>query len=127
MQEVSTVRICIPTETGEGKVAKVHDHFGSAPYFTIYDTERGESESICNGNQHHAHGMCHPLTALGGKDIDVVVCSAMGARALQGLNEGGIRAYRAIAGTVADIVKKYEANELEEILPSNACGLHNCQ
>ena len=120
------MRICIPTETGEGKMAKVYDHFGSAPHFTIYDTEKGEFESICNSNQHHAHGMCHPLSALDDKDIDVVVCSAIGARAVQALNESGIKAYRAIAGTVAETVGKYEANELEEILPGNACGLHDC-
>jgi hypothetical protein len=34
------MKICIPTETNEGKSAAVYGHFGSAPYFTIIDTEK---------------------------------------------------------------------------------------
>jgi predicted Fe-Mo cluster-binding NifX family protein len=33
------MKICIPTENKEGLSAKVHGHFGSAQYFTIYDTD----------------------------------------------------------------------------------------
>ena len=47
------MRICIPTETDMGQEAKVYGHFGSAPYFTIYDTEEMTLENAC-----HQHG-CH--------------------------------------------------------------------
>ena len=33
------MKICIPTETGDGTSAQVYGHFGSAPYFTICDLE----------------------------------------------------------------------------------------
>ena len=52
------MKLCIPTETNEGKSATVYGHFGSAPYFTIVDTEKDTVEVIDNANQHHAHGMC---------------------------------------------------------------------
>jgi predicted Fe-Mo cluster-binding NifX family protein len=94
------MRICIPTTTNDGKTAKVNEHFGSASYFTIYDTENNSVEVIENSNEHHSHGMCLPMTTLTGKNIDAVVCGGMGARAVQKLNEGGIKAYRAVAGTV---------------------------
>ena len=120
------MKLCIPTETNEGKSAVVYDHFGSAPYFTIVDTEKDSVEIINNANQHHAHGMCQPMNALSGKEIDVVVTGGMGARAVQGLNEGGIKVYRAIPGTVKDIVGQFIKGELDEITVNNACGQHGC-
>ena len=121
------MRICIPTSTADGKTAKAHEHFGSAPYFTIYDTEKDAIEIIDNANQHHSHGMCQPMGVLTGRKIDAVVCGGMGARAVQKLNESGIKAHRAIPGTVEEIVKQYEQGKLEEITTENACNQHSCQ
>ena len=67
------MKICIPTETGEGKTASVYGHFGSAPYFTIYDTEAQSLEIVENANTHHEHGTCNPVAALQGRAVDVVV------------------------------------------------------
>lgn len=120
------MRICIPTETKDGKKAQVYGHFGSAPYFTIYDTEKESIEIIDNSNQHHSHGMCHPMGSLTGKDINVVVCGGMGSRAVQKLNEGGVKAYRVVGGTVEDIASQFSKGGLEEITVENACAQHGC-
>ncbi len=120
------MKICIPTETNEGKQAKVYGHFGSAPYFTIYDTENDSVEIINNANQHHSHGMCQPMAALNGKAVNAVVTGGMGARAVQKLNEGGIKAYMAIPGTVADIATQFIKGGLSEITVNNACAQHGC-
>ncbi len=120
------MRVCIPTETNDGKNAPVYGHFGSAPYLTIYDTANDSVEVINNANEHHTHGTCHPMGALGGKSINAVVCVGMGARAVQKLNEVGIKAYRAEAGSVEEIVKKHKSNKLEEITVENACAQHGC-
>ena len=120
------MRICIPTETKDGKSAKVYGHFGSAPYFTIYDTEKDTVEIIDNSNQHHSHGMCQPMGSISDKNINAVVCGGMGGRAVQKLNEGGIKAYRANDGTVADITALFAKGGLEEITIENACSQHGC-
>ena len=120
------MRICIPTETNEGLKAKVHGHFGSAQFFTIYDTEKNIVKTVDNTNAHHSHGMCHPIGVLGTDSIDAVVCQGMGGRAVQKLNEANIKAFRATAETVAEIVKKFEAKGLEEITVENACAQHGC-
>ena len=120
------MRICIPTETKDGKQAQVFGHFGSAPYFTIYDTEKDTVEIISNANEHHSHGMCHPMGALNGKNIDAVVCGGMGMRAVQKLNEGGVKTYRAVPGTVADIAEQFSKGSLEEITVENSCSQHDC-
>jgi predicted Fe-Mo cluster-binding NifX family protein len=116
------MKICVPTQTNIGKAAEVFEHFGSAPFFTIYDTENGAVEVIDNANQHHAHGMCQPLSAFADKPIDVVVTGGMGARAVQKLNEGGIKVFRAIPGTVQEIADQVLLDGLEEITPNNACA-----
>ena len=69
---------------------------------------------------------CQPMNALIGKKIDAVVTGGMGGRAVQKLNEGGIKAYRAIPGTVADIVSQFTKGGLEEITVNNACAQHGC-
>ena len=120
------MKICIPIVTSEGLKAKVNAHFGSAPYFLVYSTEEKTFEVINNSDNHHIHGMCHPLKALDNKGIDTVVCGGMGARAVQKLNEGGIKAYKASAGTAEEIIKKYKEDALEEITIHNACIDHNC-
>ena len=121
------MRVCIPTQTNIGQQAEVHDHFGSAPYFTIYDMEEDICEIVDNSDRHHAHGVCHPLGVLDGKSISAVVCSGMGKRAIERLNEGGISVYRASGVTVAEIVEEYRAGNLEEIAAQNACGHHSCR
>jgi predicted Fe-Mo cluster-binding NifX family protein len=116
------MKICIPTKTQDGKKAEVYEHFGSAPFFTIYDMESGTVEVIDNANQHHDHGRCQPLSAFADKHIDVVVTGGMGARALQKLNEGGINAFRAVPGTVLEIVEQFSQGRLEAITVNNACA-----
>jgi len=120
------MRICIRTETKEGKSAMVYGHFGSAPCFTIYDTDKDSVEIIDNANQHHSHGMCHPMGSLTGKNIDAVVCGGMGGGAVLKLNEGGIKAYRASIGTVMEIASQFKNSKLEEITVQNACSQHSC-
>ncbi|MCM8783155.1 MAG: hypothetical protein NC818_00015 [Candidatus Omnitrophica bacterium] len=61
------MRICIPTETDKGLKAQVYSHFGSAPYFTIYDTEKETIETVTNTNTDHLHGNCQPMKILGTK------------------------------------------------------------
>ncbi|MFA5039508.1 MAG: NifB/NifX family molybdenum-iron cluster-binding protein [Candidatus Omnitrophota bacterium] len=120
------MKVCIPTETNEGKTAQVYGHFGSAPYFTIVDTEKDTVEVIDNANQHHAHGMCHPIGALAGRKVDVVVTGGMGGRAVQKLNEGGIKVFRAVPGTVGEIIQQFKGKQLEEITVHDACSQHGC-
>jgi predicted Fe-Mo cluster-binding NifX family protein len=120
------MKLCIPTETKDGKNAQVYGHFGSAPFFTVYDTDKDVVEVIENDNQHHAHGMCHPIAALSGRQIDAVVCGGMGARAVMNLNASGIKAFRAVPGTVTNVAEQFKKGGLEEITAQNACSQHDC-
>jgi predicted Fe-Mo cluster-binding NifX family protein len=120
------MKICIPTETNEGLKAQICDHFGSAMFFTIYDTESNTAEALENSNMHHIHGSCHPLSVLKGQNIDAVVCRGMGLRAINALNQAGIKAFRVSASTVGEVANKYQKGELEEMSPNSACQDHDC-
>jgi len=120
------MRICIPVRANEGLKAMVNPHFGSAPYFLIYDSAKEAFEIISNSDRHHKHGMCHPLNVLSEQGLDAVVCIGMGARAVQRLNEGGVKAYRTKAATADEILSRYKEGILEEITVENACVDHSC-
>lgn len=120
------MKLCIPTATNEGKLAQVHAHFGSAPYFTVYDSQQDQVNVLSNADHGHAHGACHPLSVLQGIRLDAVVCGGMGRRAIQLLNEQGIKAYRAMTGTVEQTIQQYLRQELPEMTIENACAGHGC-
>ena len=90
----------------------MHDHFGSAGFFTIYDTEAKSVQVIANDNSHHAHGACQPLGMISGLGVDAVLTSGMGRRAVQLLNEGGVKVYLLDGDTVQQAVDKFAAGEL---------------
>jgi len=117
--------ICIPAATNEGLSADAFGHFGSAPFFVIHDPESQSTEVLENGNAHHAHGGCQPLAALEGRPVDALIVGGIGARAIQRLNEGGIRVYRAVEGTIASNIEKLKSGSLEEITPSAGCSGHH--
>jgi predicted Fe-Mo cluster-binding NifX family protein len=103
----------------------VHEHFGSAPFYTLCDTETDKVEVISNSDHGHAHGMCQPLSLFADRHIDAVLCGGMGARAVQKLNQSGIRAYQAIPGTVAAVLEQFAAKQLTELTADNACSQHH--
>jgi predicted Fe-Mo cluster-binding NifX family protein len=118
------MRICVPTETDQGLAAPVCGHFGSAPYFTLVDTESGETEVVPNRGHQHGHGNCAPLRELAGQPFDAVVCGGMGRRAAAALAEQGLGLYIAPPGTVDDLLAAFRADQLQEAQPSQLCGGH---
>jgi len=120
------MRICIPTVNAREQFSEVCEHFGSAPYFTIYDYETDAYETLNNTHHDHEHGTCHPMDNLKGKGIDYVVCKGLGRRALEKLNTNGIKVYRIDRTTVKDIVKDFTASKSEEMSADNACRSHMC-
>lgn len=120
------MKICLPTSGNKGLKEMVFNHFGSAKFFTIYDTEKQTLEVIENANEHHDHGTCHPLGAIEGHNVDAILSGGMGRRAVQMLNEGGIKVYLMEGNTVSEAIKNFEENKLTELTFDNACSGHSC-
>lgn len=115
---------CIPTNGNTGLEDTVSDHFGSAPYFTLYNSDSGEISSIENRNAHHDHGTCHPMNQLVQYKPDCIVCSGMGRRAIMALMMEGIKIYKAESNKVSDIIEALKNNGLAEMDPNRACRGH---
>lgn len=118
------MKVCIPTNEGTGLADTLCGHFGSAPWFTLCDSESGEVTVLRNTNAHHSHGTCHPLSQLDGQRFDALVCLGMGRRALDMLNAQGIKVYRPGAATVGEVLAEIRAGSLRELDAAHACGGH---
>jgi len=121
------MRICIPTENNNGINSIVYGHFGSAPYFIIYDTETNKINVINNMDTNHKHGECNPISSLADEAVDIMVTGGIGLRALQILNQNRIKAFKqGKETTVSQVIKNLENNKLTEIKSDNACSQHGC-
>ena len=118
------MNICIPIEEEKGLQSQVCAHFGSAPAFMIVDTETGACRAIVNRNQHHGHGMCMPLQALQGEQIEGVVVGGIGMGALSKLTAARIKVYLSEHATVEEVVQAFKAGSLKLMQPGMACGAH---
>jgi len=118
------MKICFPTGTLEGFESRVYEHFGSAPGFVIVDTETQTVEEINNSDLHHAHGMCQPLKALGGRQVDAVAVGGIGMGALMKLQAQGVKVYRVTQGTVGENIAFILKQNLPEFDARFTCAGH---
>ena len=118
------MKVCIPVEEYRGLESPVYGHFGSAPAFALVDTETLAVEPVNNRDEHHEHGKCSPLKAIGGRQVSAVIVGGIGAGAIRGLNAAGIEVFRFVGGTAADAVQQFKAGSLSVLTVQHACGGH---
>lgn len=116
------MKVCIPIDEDRGLDSPVCAHFGSAPLFLIVDTESGEFRPLPNGDRHHAHGMCRPLEALRGEQVDGVVVGGIGAGALGKLAAAGISVYLSEHPTVSETIQGLREGTLAPMTTDMACA-----
>jgi len=119
------MKVCFPVKDSPSLESEVYGHFGSAPSFVLVDTDTNNLKVIGNADQHHAHGMCSPMKALGGHNIDCVVVGGIGGGALMKLNQAGIRVYKAMGLTVKDNLDLLNAGKLPVFQPGHVCSGHS--
>ncbi|MFH1350897.1 MAG: NifB/NifX family molybdenum-iron cluster-binding protein [Pseudomonadota bacterium] len=121
------MKIAFPTEEDNGLESRVYNHFGSAPLFVIVDSDSGAFEPVVNHDQHHLHGRCQPLEAVGGRTVEAVVLGGIGAGALQKLNTAGIKTYRAVDGTISENLNLIKAGLLPILAMDHTCAGHGSE
>lgn len=120
------MKLCIPSTENSGIDSPVYGHFGSAPFFIIYNTEEDSIISVNNGDSVHEHGQCNPLAAFKQTPIDAMVTGGIGMRAINKLNAAGVAVYKSVTGkTVKDIIEDYKNNNLEVLSLEDACSHHH--
>jgi predicted Fe-Mo cluster-binding NifX family protein len=116
------VRICVPTEDDTGLEATVSEHFGGARWFTIVDSESGDSRSVINGEHGHRPGTCDAAESIAGLGVQAVVCVGMGRRALASMQRAGIPVYRTESRTVGLVVAEFKLDILLPLFQEEACS-----
>ncbi len=120
------MKICIPVKENNGLESIPYNHFGSAPFFLVVDTETNDVTAINNGDLNHEHGKCQPIKAIGGADIDVVLVLGIGAGAINKLNSMGVKVFKANSTSLKENIDLFNDNKLIEFSPANSCTGHNC-
>lgn len=117
--------ICIPTKNENGLNSRVYGHFGSAPFFAIFDSNSNQVQFLDNSNSNHVHGQCNPVGQLKNYNIEAVIVSGMGMNALKQLNNFGIKVYKLnVPVTVSELIKNFN-NYLNEELSFEDCCTHH--
>ncbi len=120
------MKICMPVQDENGLDSLVFGHFGSAPFFAVYDTEAKNVSFSNNNESEHEHGKCMPVDAIRALNAEAVLCRGMGMRAANLLIEAGIKPFLVDAVTIADAIGKYDKREIRVLDESSSCQSHGC-
>ena len=118
------MKLCFPAEEDPSLESPVYGHFGSAPAFIFVDSETLSFETVANANRRHEPGMCNPMAALQGREIDGVIVGGIGAGALGRLTAAGIPVHRSAAGSIRENIILYGKGSLPRFMPDRTCGGH---
>lgn len=120
------MKICMPVLDENGLDSVLYGHFGSAPFFALYDAETNNVSIVKNNLGEHEHGQCMPVDAIKKTGAEAVLCKGMGMRAANLLLGAGITPYMVEAGTVSEAVKHYKTKNMIVLDAGNACRHHDC-
>lgn len=117
--------VCIPITRNEGLQSPVSPHFGSSPLFMMVDTASGACRAVENRDLHHEHGMCQPLRAVQGEQLEAVVVGGIGAGALAKLQAAHVQVFLSGLPTVEATLAALRSGTLRPMTPALACGHHH--
>jgi len=110
-------KIIVPTETQEGLNAKVAEHFGRAPYFTVVELDNGEIvnvKTVLNTSE-HVGGVGSAHDHILEQEPKALIAYGMGPRGLTTFQSAGITVLKATADTVKALITAYKEGNLEEL------------
>lgn len=116
-------KICLPTLGSAGLDEEVCEHFGRALTYTFVDSDAGGVEVVQN-NTLHMGGQGYPPDLIGGFGAEVMLCGALGRRAVSMFEDRGIAVYLGASGSVRDAISLWQAGRLELAGIQTACQEH---
>ena len=118
------MQVVFPSNSDLGLTGSVYNHFGSAPFFVLVDTETNEYQVIPNKDKDHDHGHCRPMKAMDGLLPQAVVVGGIGKGALKKLTDSGVKVFRASEGSVKHNLALLQSQRLAEFTQMQTCGGH---
>lgn len=118
------MKVAFSTQIALGLQSTVFNHFGSASFFIIVETDDDSHIVVVNKDKDHQHGQCQPLNALDGEKTDAVVVGGIGGGALRKLNDAGVKVFKGIEGSVKENLEMIKENKLIVYTSDMTCGGH---
>jgi len=115
------MKLCIPTDDNRGLTGRLSAHFGSAPYFTLVESETGEAEVVSNLVSAHEPGTCQAAGTLRVFGVGAVLCRSLGRRAYGRLREMGLPVFVTEAEVTEQALEEYRAGRLARLTSESAC------
>jgi predicted Fe-Mo cluster-binding NifX family protein len=119
------MKICFPVQKDDGIDSTIYNHFGSAPFFVIVDTDTDALSTINNRDQHQTHGAYNPMKALDDQKVDAIVVGGIGAGTLTRLNQMGIIVLRSAAATIRKNMAMFVWHKLPTLTLQGCRGGHS--
>jgi predicted Fe-Mo cluster-binding NifX family protein len=114
------MKIAIPTDGEKGLEDDVTHHFGRALNFVIYDTENKKAKILPNTSEHMG-GEGLPPELLRDEEVKVMICSDLGARALEMFLKFGIEVYCGASGLIRDVIEEFKDGKLKKADSNSVC------
>lgn len=115
------MRLCIPTLDDRGLEAALSAHLGSAPYFTLVDSDSGHVKVLANLYGQHETGNCRTPDALQGYGVEAVICRGLGRRAFGRLRDMDIPVYDSDEERAAGALHAFRLGRLKPLVSEAAC------
>ena len=119
------MKICFPVQKDDGIDSTVYNHFSSAPFFVIVDTETDALSTINNRDEDYTHGVCNPMKALDDQKVDAIVVGGIGVGTLTRLTQMGIIVHRKAAATIRKNMAMFVWQKLPRLTLQGCCSGHS--
>ncbi len=113
-----TARIVVPVLDESGLNARLSEHFGRAPYFTVIDLEENghiSNQRTLPNTSEHFGGTGRPPDRILQIQPNALITYGMGPRALGIFQNARVAVLRANTSTVKSVIEAYNNDELEEL------------
>lgn len=120
------MKLCIPVAGDQGFNSEICGHFGSAPWFVVYDPKSQALETVANTKAEHEHGQCRPMDLLENRGIIAVICKGMGRNAVLAVEQQGIKVFTTSGTTVQGAIDEFISGRLVKLDARNGCQGHAC-
>ena len=115
------MKICFPVDNDKAAKSKVRDHFGSAPFYIVYDDSSKEFFTVSNKDLDHQREQCNPMESFKDVKIDAVVVGSIGTAAVRMFNASGVKVYKGIVGTVEKNIVEFNQVGMPEFTVKSSC------
>ncbi len=121
------MKVIVPLDEQAGQSSKISEHFGSAPFYAVADTEVDSLEIIANDCMHHDHGQCNPPDFFSKLGVSALLCHGIETGAVHKLQKMGMTVYiTTIVTTLEEALLLFKRGTLKKVTPQEACHGHAC-